>query len=171
MARPKKTHAQKKEERVSMATNLLGRLYTKGQVVAQLKERFRFSARSAENIITAAKSRIRTATEKTTTELVSEAFDYYRQILQDPQTEQREKIRAREALDKLLGIQGKINFGAAGGMSAEQQSELITNIVTDLLQFLASLDPSIRSLIAVKQMEIAEFIDMKYGARAEPTTS
>ena len=161
-AKSKETREELRERRLSLAVDLLSSLHSKGEVVAQLKQEFQISARACERIITPAKARILANTEKELSEHINEAYGFYRRMIKDSTIDVRERIRAREALDKLLGIQGK-TLKAAAGISKEQINEIISNVVLDVLHFLAALNPKLREFIADKQTELADFIDKKYG--------
>lgn len=159
--------AEQREERICFAVEHLSRMATKGEVVAAIYQKFKLKSRSANLIITQAKARICEATGKAADEHINEAYAFYRSVIRNGNTDERERIRAREACDKLLGIQGKAIKPAAAGVTEDQLKEIISNVTLDVLQFLAALNPSLRDIIAAKHVELATFIDQKYGTAGE----
>ena len=99
----KLTNDQKKEadrrtlELLSIGTH-------KGEVKRIIEEEFGIKRRSVEPYLRRAREAMRAETGKAIEDLRSDSHHFYVSILSDPEATVRDKLKARELIDKLLGL-------------------------------------------------------------------
>lgn len=103
--RKKPANPTKLAERIETARKLIGRGLYQGEIKRALANQFDVSTRTAERYITKAKREIRESVEKSDSDLIAESLEFYTSILRDRDASHRDKIKARERMDKILGIE------------------------------------------------------------------
>lgn len=83
---------------------LLGRMKRPGEIKKDVANLFGLEPRSVERYLSRARKEMRTETGKDKAEHRTDALYFYRSILEDNEASHRDKIRARERIDKLLAI-------------------------------------------------------------------
>lgn len=103
--RAKKPTPEEKNTRIEFARNLLGQAKYPSEIKRALSEEFGITTRSAERYITDAVKQVREGIERSDIDLVSEAISVYQEIIRSKDSTDRDKIRARERIDKILGLE------------------------------------------------------------------
>lgn len=123
---------------------------------------FGYSMRQATRYVEESKALLLERINRNALQHSSDSYEFYVKAINSDETEWRDKIRAREALDKLLGIQGFKAAAATGSISINQFRESIAQAVLLVVEMLAQ-DPALRAAITARQTEIADLIQSKYG--------
>lgn len=93
-----------KEEIITFAQFCLNRRFRKHEITAILQAAFNIAVDKAMRFVNDAKRGLAEYTDKTVTEHRNEAFGFYESIIRDSESTMREKIKAQEAIDKLLAL-------------------------------------------------------------------
>lgn len=86
---------------------------TKGEIRRELRNKYQLRSRQADRYISKARDRL--ANERgglPTSVLVDQSYGFYMSVLADGMVDTREKLKARELADKLLGLQAPSKFAA-----------------------------------------------------------
>lgn len=148
-------------KRLDYTVNELVALKTKSEIKRSLEKKFHLKASQSEKIISAARVLLRERIDGDVREHTAAAVDFYRSIINNKKIEPRERIRAREALDKLLGLQ---NHGrSAFEIPQDLVNKLVAEVATETLRFLIKAAPEISKTIQLNYEQLAAFMEKKYG--------
>lgn len=104
----KKTKQNISKEQQLQLIRLIKKMLGMGKYASEIKkavnQEYGLSTRSVERYITRARREMVKHTKVSLEDHVAEAYYFYRGILTDPESTQRERLRARERIDKLLGL-------------------------------------------------------------------
>lgn len=100
----KKLSEPKRNEIALLVAELLSRGKTTGEIKRMIHVEYGLKPRSVEPYLRRAREAMRAETGKSVEDLRTESYYYYRSVLQDPEASHRDKLRARERIDKLLGL-------------------------------------------------------------------
>jgi hypothetical protein len=143
--------ARELEQRIEFTAYLLGQMVPKGQVKTLLRRRYQnrsgkpISARTCEDYISRAREKLIEWTQKPKEEHVTEAAAYYVTTIQNAQATISEKLRARERLDALYGINAPIRHAHGGDPDAPpiqavpEVREIVVTTREEARQVLAAL--------------------------------
>lgn len=125
------------EDCIDYACELLSKNLHDHQLKRLFRERFgECSARTIANYVSRARARLYQQVEHDRKDHVAEALATYREIFQDPVCTPREKIMARERMDKILGVEAPTRVessGPGGGPINVESAIKASNLtVTDL---------------------------------------
>jgi hypothetical protein len=134
--RPKPSFAEM-DERVDFVCELLARNLHYHQLKREFRNRFGDCSHSTiANYVARARARLYQQVEHDRKDHVAEALATYRDIFQDPVCTPREKIMARERMDKILGVEAPTRVessGPGGGPINVESAIKASNLtVTDL---------------------------------------
>lgn len=94
------------EERVEFMSKLMALDLRKGHLRREFQKQYGpVSHQTLSRYESRARARNLESLNRPKPEWVSESIEYYREIAQDPATEPRDRIKARERIDKLLGLE------------------------------------------------------------------
>lgn len=93
-----------KQERIDVARMLIGMGKYRGEIKSMIARQYGITTRSAERYYTDATRQIREEVEQTDEELISKSLAFYEQIIRSKDANDMAKIKARERMDKILGI-------------------------------------------------------------------
>lgn len=92
------------EERIEVARKLLSARMRHGDVKRYLKNTYGVATRQAETYIARARKLMREETGRPKDEHVADSYAFYCSVIADPNASHKDKLRAQELLDKLLGL-------------------------------------------------------------------
>lgn len=110
---PPKNTPPKKRTRINRDTQarivlLIQKMLTHGHFTGDIKdaisEKFRISGRSVERYITRARREMQQEVENYLERHRADSFFFYRSIVDNPNSADRDRLRARERIDKLLSL-------------------------------------------------------------------
>lgn len=104
-SKSKRPTPEEKQERVEMARQLIGQGLYRSEIKRQLSDEYGITTRSAERHITDAIKSIRESVERSDADQIGDAIAFYEQIIRDKNASHVAKIKARERMDKILGIE------------------------------------------------------------------
>jgi len=103
---PKRRHRMSKEQR-ALIVRLIKKLLCMGKYTSEVKtaivREFHLSRRSVERYITSARREMVERLDISIAQHRAESFYFYRSVIESPRSTQRDRLRARERIDKLLG--------------------------------------------------------------------
>ena len=97
-------HTPENQRRVYRCVEILATTKHHHEAVAAIRNEFRVSRRQADRYLHSARILTVEALKKDKDQHVADAYATYKAIVADPNAENRDKIRAQEALDRLLGL-------------------------------------------------------------------
>lgn len=100
----KRGNPQQIEERVSFVAACLVSGLTKGLIKKAVLDKYGLGYREVERLIKKAKTALLAESGKAREELISEAYGFYRRIIQDSKSSVADRLRARERIDQLFGL-------------------------------------------------------------------
>lgn len=100
MARPRKATP----EAIRVARELMARRLTKGTIKLALAKQFMMSARTIEDVLSLAREEISQEFGRPKVEHQEDAMEFYKSVIRDPNASHKDKIRAQEGIDRLLGL-------------------------------------------------------------------
>lgn len=100
MARPRKITP----DCIRIARELSARRIPKGTIKRTLAEQFGLSARSIETVFARAREEALAEFGKPKAEHQSDSLEFYQTVIRDPKASNKDKIRAQEGIDRLLGL-------------------------------------------------------------------
>lgn len=104
--KPKHPTAAEMAARVEYARQLLAGGAYKSTIAAALRAKFGpLCARTVEVYLSRAREKIHAAAHDGRVELRCESLAFYRSIIADPKADHRDKLKARERIDKLLALE------------------------------------------------------------------
>ena len=89
---------------VQLIQKMLGRGYHNSDIEPAITKKFEISHRSVERYITRARREMREEVENYLEHHRVDSFFFYRSVIENPKAVERDRIRARERIDKLLGL-------------------------------------------------------------------
>lgn len=96
------------EEDRELVVRLVKKMLGMGKYSSDIKQavaqEFQLSRRSVERYLKRARKEMMKRTEVAVAEHRSDAFHFYRSMINNPKAHPREQLRARERMDKLLGL-------------------------------------------------------------------
>ena len=109
------------DELISLAEDLLARRFSKGDVKRLLTARYvkdnpkgRISPRTLEVVISAARANILGGTGRDREEHRAESLALYQSVIRSPGVAPKDRIRAQECVDRLLGLSAPLKHEVAG---------------------------------------------------------
>ena len=109
------------DELISLAEDLLARRIAKGDVKRLLTARYlkdnpkgRISPRSLETVISAARAAILAGTGRDREEHRAESLALYQAVIRAPGTSAKDRLRAQECIDRLLGLSAPLRHEVTG---------------------------------------------------------
>lgn len=94
----------KQQQILQLVIKLLSSGRKAGEIKRAISEQYKLSPRTVEGYIRRAREEMRSETGKSIEDLRSESNYFYLSILSDPTASHRDKLKARELIDKLLGL-------------------------------------------------------------------
>ena len=98
------------ERRVQMVRKMLAARMTNGEIKRIASTQFGTSPRTVEEYIRRARALMLAEIGKSVEEHRSDAYALYCSIIANPNTPDRERIKAQERIDKLLGLESPVKF-------------------------------------------------------------
>lgn len=114
------------EERVSIVADMLSRGFRDGQIKRRLAAFYGVSTRTAQRDLARARDSLRTALGGTLEDHRATSLDFYRSLLRSDDTPAAVRVKAQEAIDRLLGLNApmKVNQEIKGKIAI---ADLLTN--------------------------------------------
>jgi len=141
---------QLQQEIIAFCTLALARLCTKTEIHRLVKDRYNLGHRQADNYLTRARGVMLAQTGKPMAEHKADAYEYYKGIIKSSTIGDREKLIARERLDKLLGLE-VYNFHHSGGVGAGGpifDRDLVEQLDPETLELFARIEDRLASRMA-----------------------
>lgn len=107
------THKEHRE-RVAMCRALLGKCVHDGDIKRIVAAKYGISKRSVERYLRSAREQMVAETGQPREVLQAESVEFYRTICQKKEAEDRDKIKARERIDKVLGLEAPARLEHSG---------------------------------------------------------
>ena len=148
------------EEVVLFAEDCLNRILTPYQSATKVMEKYNMNRSNATRFVLRGIQNITVRVSKAQQEHTSDSYEFYRKMINDPALRAVDRIRAREACDKLLGIQGSRSGRA---LTINDLRKAVADSLADALRILAASDEHTREVVEKKFSEIADLVDQKYG--------
>jgi hypothetical protein len=148
------------EQVVLFAEDCLNRILTPYQAAAEVMKKYHFERSAATRFVSRAIQNITVRVSKAQQEHTSDSYEFYRKMINDKTLRAVDRIRAREACDKLLGIQGSRSGKA---LTINDLRKAVADSLADALRILAASDEHTREVVEKKFSEIADLVDQKYG--------
>ncbi len=112
------------DELASLAEDLLARRIAKGDVKRLLTARYlkdspkgRISPRTLETVISAARANILAGTGRDREEHRAESLALYQAVIRNPGTAAKDRTRAQECIDRLLGLSAPLKHEHSGAVA------------------------------------------------------
>lgn len=133
---PSRTEITKRK--LNLARGLLERRIPISDVKRALVQEFSCSERSAQRFITKAYELLRLDSEKPREDHLSDSYAFYLGIIRDASNSTRDRLRAQERIDKLLGLEAPLKLCATdqSGTDLNQPSFTPAEIRAQLAQAL-----------------------------------
>lgn len=93
-----------REQVVRLVKKMLGMGKYSSDIKQAIAQEFQLSRRSVERYLKRARKEMLKCTEVAVEKHRSDAFHFYRSMINNPKAHPREQLRARERMDKLLGL-------------------------------------------------------------------
>ena len=110
---PKHRQRVTKKQR-TLILRLIKKMIGLGRYASEIKtaiaDQFHLSPRSVERFLTSARSEMRARMETPLEQHRADSFYFYRSIIESTESSTRERMQARERIDKLLGSDSVIRF-------------------------------------------------------------
>ena len=110
---PKFRQRVTKQQR-TLILRLIKKMIGLGKYASEIKtaiaDQFHLSPRSVERFLTSARNEMRARVEIPLEQHRADSFYFYRTIIDSPESSTRERMQARERIDKLLGSDSVIRF-------------------------------------------------------------
>jgi len=150
--KPKRPTSQEIQEREDLAFDLLSRCYHKSQIKKHFKEKYSCDARTVERYLSRARKRMDVQAAQGKSMLRAESFAFYSSVLRDNRATPREKILARERIDKLYGLDAPVKIKDVTEADrlkdrAKELAEKYGKPVDEVLKDLASRKPELATLL------------------------
>lgn len=100
----KAEHAQ----RVNLCRQMVGQAYHDGEIKRLVSQKYNISPRSVERYIKRARDQIIAELGIPKVELRAQSAEFYRSVAHDAKQKTRDRLRARERIDKLYGLDSPI---------------------------------------------------------------
>ncbi|WP_298861937.1 hypothetical protein [uncultured Gimesia sp.] len=111
--KPKRRQRRTKEQR-TLILRLIKKMIGLGKYASEIKtaiaDQFQLSPRSVERYLSSARREMRQRLETPLEQHRADSFYFYRSIIDSPESNTRDRIRARERIDKLLGTDSATPF-------------------------------------------------------------
>jgi hypothetical protein len=130
------------DARLAATTKLLLQGKSDGEVKRIIAEQFQISPRTVERYLRHARGEMVESTGKDLDVLRKEAIAVYQAIIDDPEAENRDRIRARERVDRLLGLEihlpRKVEVSGPDGTPIQSQGVVVHVPLAERLDRFAS---------------------------------
>lgn len=134
---------KKREEFIEFTALLVGKDLPKSQIKRHIKEKFQkdlgktVSARTCEDYIARAKELLVEWSERPVKDHFVEAVAFYKSVIQEPGSSRDQKMRARERIDNLYGLEAPKALKVSANVATTELSEeeLLKLVVADLAQY------------------------------------
>lgn len=102
---------EEEELRIRVVLELIAEGRPKGEIKKLVASQFGVAPRSVERYHSRALVRLRQETEKSITELRAESFAFYLSVIRNSKASLSDKLKARQRIDKLLGVDVPLKHG------------------------------------------------------------
>jgi ATP/maltotriose-dependent transcriptional regulator MalT len=99
-------------KRIKLASTMLMQGYPNSQIKATFYEQFSVSYRSVERYLSKARAQLRAQSGKPPEDHIAESLAFYTSITRDTQAPYSARLRARENIDRLLGLRKPFKIAA-----------------------------------------------------------
>ena len=131
-------HTPENQRRVYRAVELLATCKHKHEILDALKTEYGVCRRQAERYLRSARIVSVEAIKGDREALVADAYATYKAIVTDPSAENRDKIRAQEAIDRLLGLSAPYKIAPVNPTGEKPwQHEKLEDLQTRLIERLS----------------------------------
>ena len=100
MARPRKIS----DEAIRVARELMARRMPKATIKTVLDKTFQLGPRSCETVFARVREEINREFDRPKEQHQADSMSFYESVIRDPKASNRDKIRAQEGIDRLLGL-------------------------------------------------------------------
>lgn len=107
---PKQPTAEEEQEREDFAYELLSRCLHKSQIKKEFIKRYEVKPRTVERYLSRARMRLAAAAQIGRDELRAESLSFYLSVLRDQTASHRDRLLARERVDRLFGLDTPIKI-------------------------------------------------------------
>ncbi|QDT94479.1 hypothetical protein [Gimesia algae] len=102
-----RTSRQRSEQIVRLIKKMIGRGSYLSEIKTAIAEEFNLSRRSVERYITRARREMLKEVEQGLEQHRADSLYFYRSVIDSPKSTERDRLRARERIDRLLGLDTK----------------------------------------------------------------
>jgi hypothetical protein len=113
------------EDRVLMCRRLLSQGRYDGEVKKAVAAHYRCSPRTVERYLRRARDELVAESGKGRDELRAEGYGFYREVRGNANAETRDRLKAQERIDKLLGLEAPTKVDVATGVRVEMTEEIV----------------------------------------------
>ena len=155
-------------ERVSFVNDMLVEGRSKGEIIKTVKARYDVSTRSVESYLARARDANLKATDKTREEWRAEQLKKYLDISNNPEVQDRDRLKALERIDKIIGLEQHAPYnvqltGKDGGPIQQQ----VATVNVDLSAKLREYADAIRSAAIANVQEQANVLGLPAPGQKE----
>lgn len=137
-------------ERLDYVRELLAKGHHDGEIRKLTAQKFGCAPRTVHRYLTTVRGNIREETGRDVTEMRGDSLEFYRGILTNPNASVRDKIRAREAMDKILGLnlpeKKDINLDVSGNVHDAMKQMENEELTDEELEVLAKAGDLLKKL-------------------------
>lgn len=112
-------------ERTDMILLWISQGQSKGQIKQLAKTKWDVSARTVERSLVGCRKLLLKEIDESREVLVANSISYYRNFLTDPKASEHAKLRARERMDKILGLDAPLKHELTGKDGKPIQTQTI----------------------------------------------
>ena len=102
-----RTSPQRSEQIVRLIKKMIGRGSFISEIKTAIAEEFQLSRRSVERYLTRARREMLDEVEQNLEHHRADSLFFYRSVIDSPKSTERDRLRARERIDRLLGLDTK----------------------------------------------------------------
>lgn len=92
-------------DQVAFAAYLVGRMILKGDAIGMLQEKYQLTEDESRQLYRAGRRSLRRWVDAPAERHHLESAAFYRSVVQDPQAETQDQLKARIQLDKVMGVE------------------------------------------------------------------
>jgi hypothetical protein len=139
---------EERRQRLRFVMMLLREGRTRGYIASFLKEQYGYKASQASRYVAVAKKQMVAELAQGREDLKAQSYAFYMSVLQDPDTPQRDKIRAREMADRLVGLQAPNKVAQTTADGEDVNSQAVKGLTNDELQVLIKARERLHNIAA-----------------------
>lgn len=125
---------EERERCIELCQRLLALRHHQGEIKRAVAATLKMEPRSVEPYITEARKRnAASMLGRSTQELVNESYRVYEAIIADPLAEPKDKIRAQNSIDQLLGLRQPIKIAHTDPTGRKEAGRDVKNLTTEEL--------------------------------------